>query len=245
MNFEPEALTRIKQIYDDTVIPRLHTVPGCLCACVIINTIRDGEGMSLTLWNSREDAENYENSGVYNELLQEIQPYLTDSSDWKVQLSKDLKVEFRPVSDEPEITAYDSLVQSGKDVPPHDISDDLHVKIVTIKVQPEKLDEFRDIYSEKVIPALSMLKGCLYIYLTESSADEKEVLSVTIWNSKEAVDEYESSGFYNELIDKLKHTFAGLSQWKMALDDKETERSVTSEDVSVGYYKVVTGKSFR
>ena len=67
----------------------------------------------------------------------------------------------------------------------------------------------------------------------------------TMWESKEDADDYEKSGRFDELTEKLKHTFAELYQWKMTLEKEGVRQAVTSEDLAVKYYSIVTGKSFQ
>ena len=88
--YKPDFLPEIKEIYDNKIIPRLKITEGCLGVCVIISTIKNDEGISMTLWDSQANAEAYEQSGLYHELLGMVKPFLEDSSEWKIQLSKDL-----------------------------------------------------------------------------------------------------------------------------------------------------------
>jgi heme-degrading monooxygenase HmoA len=71
------------------------------------------------------------------------------------------------------------------------------------------------------------------------------VISVTIWNSKEDADKYERSGLFEELIEKVKHTFSELFQWKMALEKDVQGRINTSGDLKVAHYNMVMGRRFR
>ena len=67
---------------------------------------------------------------------------------------------------------------------------------------------------------------------------------VTIWDSQEAAEQYESSGQYLACLTKLKHTFSRLYQWKMALERDKDLQVKTSDDVSLSHYTVVAGKCF-
>jgi hypothetical protein len=58
------------------------------------------------------------------------------------------------------------------------------------------------------------------------------------------VERYEQSGPFNSFIDKTKHTFSELYQWKIALENDQTGHIVTSDDPALKYYSMVTGKSF-
>ena len=86
--------------------------------------------------------------------------------------------------------------------------------------------------------------GCRFAFITENVKDEHAVLSVTLWQSKEDAEAYEKSGHFQTFLKKVEHTFASLYRWKMALESEEGGHVVTSEDLSVDEYSIVTGKSF-
>ncbi len=83
------------------------------------------------------------------------------------------------------------------------------VRLIEIKVQLDKLDELRKIYNEQIEPAVKTQKGNLDIFLVESMDREGGVVSFTAWDRKERVDAYEASGTYVEMVNKMKHRFAG------------------------------------
>jgi hypothetical protein len=95
-----------------------------------------------------------------------------------------------------------------------------------------------------MLPALRNFPGCRFAFMTENAMDEQILLSVTLWESKAAADAYEASGLFASFLKKAEPTFAGLYRWKMALEHEERARMVTSEDISLDEYSVVTGKSF-
>lgn len=245
LKIEPEMLSRFRQHYEEKIIPRLQKMPGCQYAGLMQSEHHRDECISMTLWDSQSHAEAYEKSGLYDELLQGVQPYLSDSSLWKIQLSKDLKPEYLPVPEEPVVKSYTFLAKKDSKILAQEKTHLLYLRIVSVKIKPGKIEEFKEIYSKEIIPALHSVKGCRYAYSIGSIEDKNEVISVTIWDSKEDADAYEKSGFFDKLTEKLKHTFAELYQWKMALKDEGIRQAVTTEDLSVKYYSIVTGKSFQ
>jgi heme-degrading monooxygenase HmoA len=120
----------------------------------------------------------------------------------------------------------------------------MYVRIVSAKIQEGKLGEFRHLYTKEVLPALKKTPGCRYAFLTEKIQEENEIISCTIWDSKEDAQHYEDSGRFAELTKKVEHTLSGLYQWKMALQKKSGKEVRTSEDLKVTHYNVVTGKKF-
>lgn len=245
LKIKPETLSKFQQHYDENIIPRLQKMPGSLYAGLMQSEQHRDECVSMTLWDSRTHAEAYEKSGLYKELLSESQPYLSDSSVWKIQLSKELKLEYQPVPEEPTVKSYALLAKKDSKILAQEKTPMMYLRIVSVKIKPGKIDEFKQIYEEEIIPVLSTVKGCRYAYLTGSIEEKNEAISVTIWDSKEDADDYERSGLFDELTNKLKHTFGELYQWKMALEKEGSGQAVTSEDLAVDYYNIVTGKSFQ
>ncbi len=236
--------SEIRKVYDDIVIPRLQKTPGCLCVCLIKSEIHKDEGISLTLWDTQENAESYEKSGLYAKLLSAVKPHLSDTAEWKVQLSKDLELEYTYVHEEPVVKSYAFAAQTDKDIPIEDQSHTMYLRILSVKIQPGKLKELEKIYKEEIIPALLAVKGCLYAYLTEGIEEKNEVISVSLWDSKEDADTFEKSGELKKLLKRVEHTFSSLFQWKMALEKKYSGHVVTSDDIAMEKYRMVTGKHF-
>ena len=240
----PNSLFEIIQIYNQKIIPQIQKMPGCLCACLIQNELHKDEGVSMTLWDSQLHAEDYEQSGLFSKLLNEVKPFLLDSSEWKIQLSKDLKLEYQPIPEEPVLKAYTSFIQDDSKVLSKSELSLMYLRILYLKIKLGKMEEFKKIYKEKVFPILSGVKGCRYVFMTEGSQENNEALSLTIWDSKQDAIDFESSKLFDELIGRLKHTFSELFQWKMALEKESSIKVITSEDISSKYYTIVSGKSF-
>jgi len=71
------------------------------------------------------------------------------------------------------------------------------------------------------------------------------VISLSIWDSKEDALNYEKSGAFDNLVNKLRPTFSQFYQWKMELDKNSAKKVSTSDDLKVTHYRVVTGKNLR
>ena len=84
------------------------------------------------------------------------------------------------------------------------------IRLIEVKIQPDKLDEARKIYNEEIVPTVKTQKGNVDMFLMESMDREGEMVSFTSWDSKEDGDAYEASGTYVEMVNKVKHTFAGM-----------------------------------
>lgn len=91
---------------------------------------------------------------------------------------------------------------------------------------------------------LRSVAGCRYVFLTEGVEERNEVISLTIWDIREAADVYEASGLFRKLTRKVQHTFSELYQWKMADEKRSSSRVTTTEDLDVKGYDVVSGTIF-
>ena len=83
------------------------------------------------------------------------------------------------------------------------------VRLTFVKIQPDKVDEVRKIYNDEIVPTVKAQKGNVDIFLMESVGEDEEVISFASWDSKENGDAYEASGTYIEMVNKVKHGFAG------------------------------------
>jgi heme-degrading monooxygenase HmoA len=239
-----ESSDNLAELYAQRIVPELQKTPGCIYASLIRSTSNPDESISLTLWETAHDADVYEQSGAFQRLIAEAQPYFSDSSEWKIQLSKDLTLEYTPVSEEPIIRSYTETTPSADRLSLTETSR-LYIRILSVKLQPGKTEEFAKIYQSEILPVLRSVQGCRYAFLTEGVEERNEVISLTIWDSKEAAEVYEASGLFKKLTRKVQHTFSELYQWKMAAERRSSVQVMTTEDLNVRGYHVVSGKTFQ
>jgi heme-degrading monooxygenase HmoA len=239
-----EELPNLQKYYEEGIMPTLQRTPGCLYACLMQSVERDEVVISMTLWESPAHANAYEKGGTYQKLLNDARPMLVDSDEWRMQLTNDLKLEYSPVPAEPTIKASPIEAMSGESKSAGPRPGQMFLRIVSVTMKPGMLEEYKNRYVHEVIPGLQETKGCRHAYLTFDNEDSNQAFSVTIWDSREAAEEYERSGRFAQLLDKVKHTFSDLVQWKMKLDKSKQAQSATSEDLKVEGYSIVSGKSF-
>ena len=244
LQVKPEKMAAFETFYENRIAATLHELKGCLFASLMQSAAHPDEYISMTLWNTPEDAQDYEQSGQYDALIKESDPYFSDSSEWRIQLSDDLTLEFKPVKEPLVVQAFPVATASAGAALKEAEPAQMYLRIVSGTVQPGKFEEFKKVYTEEAIPALLATDGCRYAYLIGDMQDSLEALSVTLWDSKEQADAYEQSGRYRQLVDKVTPMLSSLFQWKMALDPSQQASVVTSEDLSVEGYHVVTGESF-
>jgi heme-degrading monooxygenase HmoA len=244
LKINPEYQELLPPFYNNIVIPELQKIKGCLFGGLVKSSESSADYVSVTIWNSREQAESYEKGESYQKLMDKVRPYLAESSEWKVHLSEDLELKYDAGVEEPVIREYRVTAQKLPEQEPTPGENPLYVRLVSVKLQKGKLSEFRNLYTKEVVPVLQKTKGCRYIYLTESMQEDDEIISITVWDSKKDADDYEHSGQFDDLIHKVKHTFSHFYQWKMQLEKKEQSKLKTSDDMKVGYYGMVSGKRF-
>ncbi len=241
---KPEYLALLPPFHEKIVLPALQKTRGCLFAGLIQSSNTANECVSLTLWESKELAEAYEKSKAFRLLMKKLTPYLSDSAEWKIHLSEDLELKYEPVRTEPVLRDYQVIAGKDAELVTKTTGKPLYVRLVSIKLQEGKLEEFRRKYSREIVPALQSTPGCRYIYLTENLHDENDLISLTIWDSKEDADAYEKSGLFAKLVDRVDDLFSQFYQWKVALEKDRGGKVKTSEDMKIDYYAMVSGKKF-
>lgn len=97
--------------YREQVIPALRKVKGCRYIYLAERFGREDEVLSVTSWERREDAEAYEESGLFARLLRSQGDVLSDLYHWKLQEEKK-KGALSATSDDPTVEQFD--VVAGK-----------------------------------------------------------------------------------------------------------------------------------
>ncbi len=84
----------------------------------------------------------------------------------------------------------------------------MHVRAVTVRIQPGKTQEAIDVYKDSVIPAAKAQKGFQGVYLMTDASSGK-ALAISVWETEEDMMAVESGGYYQEQISKLAGILAG------------------------------------
>ncbi|MHA2009167.1 MAG: antibiotic biosynthesis monooxygenase family protein [Promethearchaeota archaeon] len=82
------------------------------------------------------------------------------------------------------------------------------VRLTFVKIQPDKVDELRKIYYDEIVPTVKAQNGNVDIFIMEPIDSDENFISLTSWDSKDNGDTYESSGTYQEMVNKVKFAFA-------------------------------------
>lgn len=238
-----EDISGLVRLYEEKIIPALEKIGGCLFACLVQSVRKPEEGISVTLWRSEEDTSRYEQSGLFKQLLDEARPFFAETTEWKLELTKDFTLEYTPASAEPTLKTYSVSTTGGSTAASPEGIHQPFLRIVSIHLKPGKLEEYRDIYQRNIMPALMATNGCLFSCLSASTADSNETISVTLWKSRAEADEYEQKGTFTQLLEGIRHTMSDLSQLRMQSQGTRLP-SVTSEDVEVDGFHLLVSKSF-
>lgn len=239
-----DALSALIAFYETRVIPILAQMHGCRYAGLMQSTYHNDEGLSLTLWDSQTDAVTYGRSGAFTSLLNESKPFLLESSEYQIRLSQNLTLEYVAVPEEPIVSAMPVSAESSPDLQLNQTTGARWLRTVALKIRPGKIDEFRKLYVDEVIPALRKVRGCRYIYLTENPEKPNEVISITSWESEQDASGYEQSGLFQKILKSQNHLLSDLYQWKREAGKDNISTVATSDDLAVEHYTVLAGKDF-
>ena len=180
---------------------------------------------------------------IFQQLIDAATPFLSGSSDYTTRLSENLTLEYVPLPIEPRVHGYPVSERSDDPGPVREESGAMWVRIVSLKILPDKIAEFRRYYADHTIPELRSVKGCRHVYLLESEGRGDEVLSVTTWDSRQDAEAYENSGLFDKMLNDQKHLLSTLYQWKRSLGKEQATFSATSGDVMVEHYTVLAEKN--
>jgi heme-degrading monooxygenase HmoA len=237
LRVKPGKRGEVRECYERRVMPALAEIPGCLYATLLEGRERADDWMSATFWRSYENAEAYQQSGLPAQLLEESQDLLEHAVDWKVELQENGRVESRTAKKEIEVEGYDL----SDEAPRAGADSMMYVRIVSIKVDPERIGEFYQRYKALVLPELRAQKGCRFAFLSKEIEDSHHLLSVSIWDTEQAALRYEVSGEFDKLTRKLQTTFSQDRQWKMALAPSAGGGRSSLSEPQVRGYEIVTG----
>ena len=215
-----EREDEFEQYYADHIKPELERTAGCLFAGLMKNgNTRPIEAISMTIWDTRYDAERYERSGVYQSLLDSVAPYILESDEWKMRLQdSDEPLLENPHGAKAEVSAFP--IQTGDPDQIPDIGDAAqhYLRIVSLKVVPGEVYHLIRVYEDEIVPMLLAVDGCRTAFLVRDHSDVNHVMSITLWDSKEHAVAYEDGGLFDELRDTIKPMLAKRSAWNMLLD---------------------------
>lgn len=86
--FKPEKLEELKKFYNEVAIPTLKKQKGNL-ECKLLEPVDNkDEYISMTIWETKGDADAYHSKGVYKSLVDQVRPYFSKEPVLKVYNSE-------------------------------------------------------------------------------------------------------------------------------------------------------------
>lgn len=99
----------------------------------------------------------------------------------------------------------------------------MHARVTFGKVAEDKVEEATNTYRESVVPAAREQEGFRGAYLMGDPGKNGKFLSITLWESEEALRAGESNGYYLEQIGKVALLFteqARVEHYEVSIDEK-------------------------
>lgn len=236
INIRVEQAVKIASAYAENVITALRTQPGCSFVALLQNVSNEREAISMTIWNSKAEADEYERSGVFHRLVESLRSFYEESNEWAFNLTEDFSIEYTPVAVEPTVTGFDDAatqkeyIKRFKETP-------YAAQIIRLTVQPERSADFEEVFNRVILPKYQQTKGFIHIILLRK---EKECSIISFWN--ESFDF--RSGVGNVTIDFTRDIVSFLPsdvQWRV-LQKNSQLRSVSSEDIHSSMYRCLVGE---
>ncbi|WP_156126256.1 antibiotic biosynthesis monooxygenase family protein [Hymenobacter sp. DG25B] len=85
----------------------------------------------------------------------------------------------------------------------------MFVRLTSMSFTPDQIEGAKKVYAEEIVPIVRGQKGCLDIMLLEPLVETDAHISCTMWNSKIEADAYETSGVYQQMVNKLTNSLTG------------------------------------
>lgn len=233
----------LRDHYAHRIIPALERRAGCFYAGLLQSVRRSEHCISLTIWDSRQHFEDYEEEGVFRELLDEARPYLADSSWNETRMRMVGLPDLPPAQAEPMIRSFPVAAQS---------TDDAHarigtlrcLRIVSVTALPGKLEEFIHLYKEMVIPTLRRVTGCRHTWLLMNDTQSRQLYSISSWDSAHSAGKYEQSGLFEGMLERARLTLRSLPNLTRDPGNALPHGQHESEAVIAERFQVLAGKEF-
>ena len=84
----------------------------------------------------------------------------------------------------------------------------MYVRMVFITLKEGKMDEFRNVYTNEVIPTVKSHEGNRFAHLLECRENENEGISLTAWDTRGDFENYLNSGDFERLSKKYEPMYA-------------------------------------
>jgi heme-degrading monooxygenase HmoA len=225
--------------YERTILTALRSTSGCVFASLLQNTRNTRECISLTIWKSQQEALEYEESGLYRQLVDSIRSFFVETNEWKLELSEDLSLEYTPIRTEPTIARFDESVTGSDEIARLKVKP-FAVQILTLTVQEDQLHTFENIFAADIQPRYKTHKGFLDLILLRQ---DREYYIVSFWD--ETVDIQSSSGIHSidQLLESIYRVLPSFIQWRVS-HGSAARISASSEDIKTTVHRCLAAEWF-
>jgi heme-degrading monooxygenase HmoA len=83
------------------------------------------------------------------------------------------------------------------------------VRLTSFTPQPDRADDLRRTYRENLVPFIKSQPGNIDALLLEAADGQGDFVSLTMWESRESAEAYDSAGTYGKLVDHVSALFTG------------------------------------
>ena len=240
----PDKVEELREFFSTEVYAGLQQTPGCLFAALVESTTDPDECSSLTLWEAADHIKAYEDSGRFRDFVEKSRPFLAESDEWQLQLAEDLTLEYQPVIEEPQASAYSVFAVMDEAALVQNRAANIHLRLVRLRASEGALESLKQSYVETVIPALRDVKGCRNAFLIGNLEAQSQLISVTVWDSARDAEAYDRSPLFQSLLTNTSNLLSALV-WQTTLQSTLASKVYTSDNVKVESYAGVTGQSFQ
>lgn len=224
--------------FEDEILGDLKNQSGCMYGGLINNNLNPNIFGIITFWKTRQAAEDF---GRGELIFADLEKYVSERKEWKPQLSKDLVLEYFPVEEKEDINLFRLTKNSSRSLDKLEIPN-LFIRLVSVKVEKDKFDEFKRIYENEIIPELESIPGCYSAYMLENIDSVNNIILLNVWQNRALAEKYEEGKLFKKHFQKVEHTFSQLYQWKLVLEESYNGKIKTSDDLQITHYTLVTGK---
>jgi heme-degrading monooxygenase HmoA len=77
------------------------------------------------------------------------------------------------------------------------------------KVKPGTWAEYERLYRDEILPQTRGVSGLVFRELLQGADDPNEGISLTLWESREALDAYEQSDLYQRVTERARAFYVG------------------------------------
>jgi heme-degrading monooxygenase HmoA len=170
-------------------------------------------------------------------LLRGLEPILSASTPWR------LRPETDPLAtadgERKEIPSDGYQVELGDAERALAEEGRVFVRIVSLRVAPDRHGEFVDRYRQTILPCVERQEGCLGILLADGAGEASGVVSISFWRHERDAVEYERSGEFERLAAGVRDCFSPVYTWQLVLGSGADQRQ---KALKVSGYQIVTAR---